>query len=164
MFPNRFELCCWFALMLLYNGWVFFTQRTQVSAAATFVLYCTWIFLLCCCCSGSRAVSMVIKLPSVLTLMCSCRGRIPPSEQCSSQVLRDKALLCSPSGDGTISSPPASVPPFFFPFALVLAPLALPVYVILLITLWEFAFLCCLLEHQLTSDFWLCGWYHDSAP
>lgn len=46
--------------------------------------------------------------------MCSCIGRIPSSEQASSQVLRDKALLCSPSGDGMISWLRASVLMFFF--------------------------------------------------
>lgn len=62
--------------------------------------------------------------------MCSCIGRIPSSEQASSQVLRDKALLCSPSEDGMISWLRASVL-MFFSFALVV----LPVYVILSITL-----------------------------
>lgn len=50
-----------------------------------------------------------------------------------------------------------------FSFALVLALLVLPVYVILC-TLWELAFLRCLVENKLTYDFWQFGWYYESAP
>lgn len=83
-----------------------------------FILYCTSIFMFCCSCLWSHTVALVINYhgsrPAYrLCWMCFCCGGSPPSEQYFSQVLRDKALLCSPSGDGTISSLRASVPLFF---------------------------------------------------
>lgn len=90
-------------------------------------------------------VSMVINYQ---TRVCSCSGRIPPSEQFSSLVLADKALLlCSPSGDGTISCLRASELLFFLcsrSRSLGLAPLRNTV---------DHTLGICFVN-KLTSDFW----------
>lgn len=178
MFPNHFRLCCWLCshtfVMEVFILPMLRSTRENTGVCCSNNLHnnclscCAWIFLFCCWRLRSLTVSMVINYHEsrpASRLWCVLAVDVfPLSEQCSSQVLGDKALLCSLSGDGTISSLLASVPLFFSPFALVLALLVLAVYVILLITLWEFAFLCWLLENTLTSDFWLFGWYHDLAP
>lgn len=72
--------------------------------------------------------SHIIRGPDpCYTLMCSCSGPVPQSEQRSSQVLKHKGLLCSLSGDGTVSLLCASVPQFPC-LALVLGLLVLPVF------------------------------------
>lgn len=134
-----------------------FIQRTKVSAAASSlalyldVLVVLLLLMVPYCIYGN-------KLPWVRTcvqaLMCSCSAPLTFSETklyCALRQGMEPFHLC-------MRQYPC------FSFALVLALLVLPVYVILLITLWEFAFLCCLLENKLTFDFWQFGWYHDLAP
>lgn len=85
-----------------------------------FVLHCTWMFLSSCCCLICVPLYCIYgnKLQSSRTSArlwsCLCSGRIPPwVSSAPLNVLEDKALLCSPSGDGTISSVRASVLLFF---------------------------------------------------
>lgn len=66
---------------------------------------CTRIFMFSCCSFWFHSVSAGINYQEsrpVSRLWCGVP--IPKREQCSSQVLQDKALLCSQAGDGTISS------------------------------------------------------------
>lgn len=139
-------------------------RRIQVSAAARFAQNRSRDCLVLCVLLldlWSHTVSMVINYHRPGPLwgpgVSLPRTFSPPCEHCSSQVLKDKALLCSPTADGTISSVRASVTLlfFFFPFALVLSLLVLP----RLRNSVDHTLGICLslLENKLTSDFWKVG-------